>query len=102
MQQVFAFFKVFSWETDLFSNARWFNGKKCKIGKENLYLTENRLGKNKMRCMADNHNYMCHICAKRFLELDLMKQLLTKYQIFKKLPPNFTKIIFFKSIIETF
>ena len=46
----------------------WFYGKKHKIGKGNLYLTENLLSKNKMWCVADNHNYMCHICAKGFLD----------------------------------
>ena len=39
-----------------------------------------------MWCAADNHNYTCHICAKGFLDLNFNKQLLTKYQIFKKLP----------------
>ena len=48
------------------SDARWFCGKKHKIGKENLYLTENRLSWNVMCCASDNHNYMCHTCAKEF------------------------------------
>ena len=39
---------------------------KRKIGKENLYLAENRLSRNEMWCAADNHNYMRHICAKGF------------------------------------
>ena len=33
-----------------------FYTKKRKIGKENLYLTENRLRRNEMSCAADNHN----------------------------------------------
>ena len=37
-----------------------------------------------MWCAAGNHNYMSHIRAKGFL--DLIMHLLTKYQIFKKLP----------------
>ena len=35
------------------SNARWFYGKKRKIGKRNLYLTENRLSWNEICCAAD-------------------------------------------------
>ena len=49
------------------SDARWFYGKKCKIGKGNLYLTEKRISWNEICCAADNHNYMCHTCAKEFL-----------------------------------
>ena len=49
------------------SDARWFCGKKRKIGKGNLYLTENRLSWNVMCCSSDNCNYMCHTCAKEFL-----------------------------------
>ena len=51
------------------SDARWFYGKKRKIGNGNLYLTENRLSWIKMCCASDNHNYMCHTCAKEFLNL---------------------------------
>ena len=40
-----------------------FTVKKRKIGKGNLYLTENRLSWNEMCCDSDNHNYMCHTCA---------------------------------------
>ena len=46
----------------------WFYGKKRKIGKGNLYLTENQLSWNEMCCAADNHNHMCHTCAKEFLD----------------------------------
>ena len=31
-------------------------------------LTENQLSRNEMLCAADNHNNMCHICAKGFLD----------------------------------
>ena len=41
-------------------------------------------------CAEDTHSYMCHICAKGFLDLNLIKQLLTKYQFFHKIAPNFT------------
>ena len=33
-----------------------FKVKKRKIGKGNLYLTENRLSRNEMWCVSDNHN----------------------------------------------
>ena len=35
---------------------------KCKIGKINLYLTENRFYRNEIWCAAYNHNQMCHVC----------------------------------------
>ena len=39
-----------------------------QIGKENLYITENRLNKNEIWCEADNHSYyVSHMC-KRILE----------------------------------
>ena len=54
------------------NNASWFYGKKCKIGKGNLYLTENQLSRNEMWCVADIYNYMCNICAKGFLDSNLL------------------------------
>ena len=45
-----------------------FTAKKRKIGKGNLSLTENRLSRNEMWCVSDNHNYMCHTCAKELLD----------------------------------
>ena len=42
--------------------------KKRKIGKGNLYLTENRLSRNEMWCAADDYNNMCYICAKELLD----------------------------------
>ena len=45
-----------------------FTLKKCKIGKGNRYLTENWLIRNEMWCVADNYNYMCHVCVKGFLD----------------------------------
>ena len=77
------------------SNARWFYGKKRKIGKGNLYLTENPLSGNEMWCVAKNNNYMCHIMCKRIQTL--IKRLLTKYQIFTNCPKFhiFTEIVIF-------
>ena len=43
-------------------------GKKCQIGKGNLYLTENRLSRDEMWCASDNYNNVCHICAKELLD----------------------------------
>ena len=67
-RRVFALFKSIFLRNRPLSNARWFYGKKCKIEKGNLYLTENQLSLNQMCCAADNHNYMCHTCAKEFLD----------------------------------
>ena len=42
--------------------------------------------------MADNHNYMCHICEKVFLDFN-------KISNFYEIDPNFTytqKLLFFK------
>ena len=65
-RRVLALLKAFSSETDLWVTL--ILSKKRKIGKGNLYLNENELSWNKIRCTADNHNYMCHTCAKEFLD----------------------------------
>ena len=59
----------FSWETDLWVMLGDFMVKNACKG--NLYLTENRLSWNEMCCAADNHNYMCHTCAKEFFRFEL-------------------------------
>ena len=51
------------------NNARWFYGIKKNL-EGDLYLTENRLHRNKMGCAVDNHNYLRHICTKGFLDLN--------------------------------
>ena len=43
------------------NTARWFCGKKHRIGKGNLYLNENPLSKNEIWCVTDDHTDMCHI-----------------------------------------
>ena len=60
---------AFSWETDLWVYARWFYDKKRKLGKENLYLTENQLSGNEMWYVADI-TIICvtYACAKGFLD----------------------------------
>ena len=55
------FLKAFTWETDLWVTLGDFTVKKCK-----MYLTENQFSRNEMWWTADNHNYMCHICAQGF------------------------------------
>ena len=54
---------------------------------------------------ADNHNYMCHTCAKDFFKIRAsIKKLLTKYQIFTILPQisHFHKNRNYSSIFATF
>ena len=36
------------------------------------------------------HNYMCHVCAKGFLDLNLNKAVIDKISIFHEIAPNFT------------
>ena len=64
------------------SNARWFYSKKCNIGKKNPYSTENRLKKTcDVQQIITMQQHMC----KGIFRFELL-QLLTKYQIFMKLP----------------
>ena len=41
-----------------------FCAEKCKIGKENLYVTKNWFARNKICCAEDNHSHMNNIHAK--------------------------------------
>ena len=86
LRRVFALFKSIFLRNRSLSNARWFWCKKCKIGKGNLFLTENRLSRNEMWCESDNHNNMSHIYAKELLDSNFIKQLFTKYKFLIKLP----------------
>ena len=48
---------------------------------------------------ADNHNYMCHICAKGFLDSNFNQAVIDKISNFQDIDPNFTysqKSYFFK------
>ena len=72
------FLKAFSWETNLWVILGSFTVKKRKIGKGNLYLTENQWSWNKICCAADNHNNMCHTCAKEFLDLNFNYAIIDK------------------------
>ena len=82
--------KAFSQEFDLWITLGDFKVKKCKIGKGNLYLAENRISRNEMWCAADNHNYMCHICAEEFLGSNCHYAVIDKISNFHEIVPNFT------------
>ena len=43
-----------------------------------------------MCCAADNHNYMCHTCAKEFLDSNFNLAAIDKISNFHKIAPNFT------------
>ena len=72
------------------SDARWFYGKKRKIGKGNMYLTENRLSWNEIWCSSHNNNYMCHTCAKEVLNSSFNLAVIDKISNFHDIAPNFT------------
>ena len=40
--------------------------------------------------VADNHNYMCHICAKGFLDWSFDKAVIDKILISQEIGQNFT------------
>ena len=60
-----------------------------------MYLTENRLSRNEMWCAADNHNFMCHICAKGILDSNFNQAGIDKITKFQEIAPNLTKNIIF-------
>ena len=64
------FLIAFSCEINLWVTLGEFAVKKRKIWKENLYLTEDWLGRNEIWYAEDNHSYMCHIWAEGFLDLN--------------------------------
>ena len=80
------------------SDARWFYGQKRNIGKGNLYLTENRL--SWMCCASDNHNYMCHKCAKKKIKFELQLSSYWQNIKFSRFCPKFH--IFTKIVIVVF
>ena len=53
-------------------------------------LTENRLSWNEMCCALDNHNKMCHTCAKEFLDSNFNQAIIDKISSFHKIATNFT------------
>ena len=87
------------------SDARWFYGQKRKTGKGNLYLTENRLSWNEMCCASDNHNYVCHTCAKEFFIFELQLSSYWQNIKFSRYCPKlhiFTKIVIFQVYLQLF
>ena len=55
-----------------------------------------------MCCAAINHNYMCHTCAKEFLDSNLA--VIDKISNFHKIAPNstYSQKSFFLGIFATF
>ena len=43
-----------------------------------------------MWCATNNHNYMCHICAKRLLDSNFDLAVIDKISNFQEIAPNFT------------
>ena len=43
-----------------------------------------------MRCAADNHNYICHTCAKESLDSNFNWAVIDKISNFNEIAPNFT------------
>ena len=68
-----------------------------QIGKRNMYLTKNHIGRNEMWRAVDNHKYVCHKCSKEFLDLNLV---IDKISFFYEMAPNYTyRNRNFKSVI---
>ena len=44
-----------------------------------------------MWCAAENHNDMCHICAKDLLDSNFEKAVIYKISNFNEIAPNFTE-----------
>ena len=52
-----------------------------------------------MFCTADNHNYICHTCAKEFLDSNFNKAVIDKISNFHEIARNSTysqKIVIFQ------
>ena len=45
---------------------------------------------NEMCSGADNHNYMCHTCAKEYLDSNFNQAVIDKISIFLEIDPNST------------
>ena len=65
-RRVFALFKSIFLRNRSLSNAWWFYGKKQKKWEGKSVFNWKLIKWNEMCCAADNHNYMCHTCAKEF------------------------------------
>ena len=70
-----------------------FTVKDAKFGREN------QLSRIKIWYAEDNHSYMCHVCAKGFLDSNFNEAVIDKISVFQEIAPNFTylqKSQFFK------
>ena len=90
-RRVFALFISIFLRNRSLNITRWFYGKKCKIGKGKFYryLTENWLSRNEIWFPADNHNYMCYICAKGFLDSNFNLAVVDKISNFHEIAAHF-------------
>ena len=43
-----------------------------------------KFGRNEILCAEENHSYMCHICGKGFLDLNINYALTNKISIFQE------------------
>ena len=103
-RQVFAIFKSIFLRNRSLSDARWFNGKKCKIGKGNLCLTENWFRRTKcgMLQIITIIIYVSH--AKKFLNSILNEAVIDKISNFHKTAQisHIHKNHYFWSIMQIF
>ena len=66
--------------------------KELKIGKGNLYLTENRFSGNVMWCVSDNQNNLLHMCDTYncdYLKHSTFRFNLIDFQLNKDFPSQF-------------
>ena len=61
------FLKAFSWETDLWVTLGDFMVKTQNWEGKSAF-NENQLGRNEIWHVEDNYSYMCHVCARGFLD----------------------------------
>ena len=54
----------------------------------NPYCTEKWLSRNEMWCAADDHNYVCDICAKEFFDSEFHWSSIDKISNFNEMAPN--------------
>ena len=54
-----------------------------------MNLTKNLLIRKEMWCVVDNHNFICHICAKGFVDCNF-SYISQNISIFREIAPNFT------------
>ena len=99
-QQLLGLFKsIFLRNVRSMSNTRWFCTKNCKVGKENLYLSKTRLGRNKIFCAKDNHSYMSNMCGKELSVSNYNQAIIGKILIFQIIAPSLKLHIFTKFVI---